>query len=80
MRGVEGGRPGLPPWLRKAPGCGTGSSRVGCRSSLCADMLCPEAKGCLGVPSLTAALEKAVGWVLCPASSAWPLHVGVPGA
>lgn len=34
---------------------------------------CP--KGCLGVPSLTAALQKAVGWVLCLASSAQSLLV-----
>lgn len=36
----QGGRPGLALWLRKPPGCGTGSGRVGCRRSPCADLLC----------------------------------------
>lgn len=45
MRGVQGGRPGLALWLRKPPGRGTGSGRVSCRRSPCADLLCAGLRG-----------------------------------
>lgn len=39
MRGVQGGRPELPPWLRKPPALAAGSGRVSCERSPCTALL-----------------------------------------